>query len=81
LDKERRFDEVEDTLSFSLLAVCVSFLFGVIVTPIGEDGGQWVSPWDLLLILGFLPMTLVVKNFFARKFSLRRKKAILKAGR
>jgi hypothetical protein len=81
LDKERRFDKVEDTLPLSLLATCASFLFGVIVAPIGEDGGQWLSPWDVLLILGFLPMALFVKNIFADIFSLRRKKALLKAGK
>ncbi len=57
------FREVgEGTMAF-VNAICFAFIFGALVAPVGQGGlAVWVTPWDFLLIAGFLPALFFVKD-------------------
>lgn len=57
---EESIDSI-DTLSASAVGISAAFVFGVIAAPLAA-GGTLVTPWDFLLIIGFLPMVFVVKD-------------------
>ena len=73
-NKERRPSKIDDVFAPSLVVASASFLFGIIVAPIGKDSSAWVTWWDSLLILGFLPMFIFLKDIGTDILSLGWKK-------
>lgn len=64
IQQDTSFDDAGEVLTASLQLICFGFLFGAIVAPVGSGTGvgAWLTPWDFLLILGFLPTVFVVQD-------------------
>lgn len=64
LMEDKRVDTVDAVSAIGLGAICFSFVFGAIVSPVGSDAGigVWITPWDFLLVLGAIPMVFAVKE-------------------
>ena len=47
-----------DAVATIIFTFCLSFIFGVIVAPIGNIAGikAWLTPWDILLVAGLVPL-------------------------
>ena len=57
------FSEPGAAVAATLIATCFMFDFGAIVAPPMAITSikAWESPWDILIIVGFLPMMIVVR--------------------
>jgi hypothetical protein len=58
----RRFNEVDDVMDTSICFTCFTFLFGLIVGPVGNGIWAWINIWDFLLLVGFLPTAYSIKD-------------------
>lgn len=72
-ERELCIDTVVDTFAVSLCPIFIGFIFGAIVTPFrsGAGFGAWITPWDFLLILGFLPTIFAVRNIYYAIYNYR----------
>jgi len=64
------FSCTNDVFEASYASICTAFVFGAFLGPVGKSGlTAWMTPWDFLFILGFVPIALVIVDLFTKTFS------------
>ena len=62
VSEEENGNETSETIVALVWLAFTTFLFGAIVAPIGKGFSAWLTPWDILLILGGIPLFFVISN-------------------
>lgn len=58
-----RLDSLENCRDALIAASAFGFVFGIVVRWFSD--GAWLTPWLFLLILGFIPMAIAIKDVIA----------------
>ena len=78
MDNGKRFDGNGDMFFTMLGAACFGFVFGAIVAPVKIQDGTafWTTGYNFLLVLGFIPAVIVVKDLLIDAADVRCTKAV-----